>query len=140
MPTKLLPRGYNHAWKVQSKLLYLASARRISQKDKPMFPVSLCHTTYRLYSNGQAHPPGRTHRMNLGDDGGDTKPALEQYGTDLTAKAKDNKLDPVIGRDSHIQRLIQILSRRTKNNPVLVGQSGGKDISGNFFHSDGVIF
>lgn len=78
--------------------------------------------------------------MNLGDDGGDTKPALEQYGTDLTAKAKDNKLDPVIGRDSHIQRLIQILSRRTKNNPVLVGQSGGKDISGNFFHSDGVIF
>lgn len=61
--------------------------------------------------------------MNLGGEEED-KPALEKYGTDLTAKAKEGKLDPVIGRDSHIQRLIQILSRRTKNNPVLVGSSG----------------
>lgn len=43
---------------------------------------------------------------------------------DLTAKAQEGKLDPVIGRDSQIQRLIQILSRRTKNNPVLVGSAG----------------
>ena len=61
--------------------------------------------------------------MNLGGEEED-KPALEKYGIDLTAKAKEGKLDPVIGRDSHIQRLIQILSRRTKNNPVLVGSSG----------------
>ena len=61
--------------------------------------------------------------MNLGGEEED-KPALEKYGIDLTAKAKQGKLDPVIGRDSHIQRLIQILSRRTKNNPVLVGSSG----------------
>lgn len=60
--------------------------------------------------------------MNLG--GEPEKAALESYGTDLTAKARDGKLDPVIGRDSHVQRLIQILSRRTKNNPVLVGSSG----------------
>ncbi|KXL49563.1 MAG: hypothetical protein FE78DRAFT_139731, partial [Acidomyces sp. 'richmondensis'] len=52
------------------------------------------------------------------------KPALEQYGIDLTAKAKDGKLDPVIGRDSEIQRTIQVLSRRTKNNPVLIGAAG----------------
>ncbi|KAK4543727.1 chaperone ATPase hsp78 [Oleoguttula mirabilis] len=52
------------------------------------------------------------------------KPALEQYGVDLTARAKDGKLDPVIGRDAEIHRTIQILSRRTKNNPVLIGAAG----------------
>jgi ATP-dependent Clp protease ATP-binding subunit ClpB len=60
--------------------------------------------------------------MNLG--GEPEKPALEQYGIDLTARAKDGKLDPVIGRDAEIHRTIQILSRRTKNNPVLIGAAG----------------
>lgn len=60
--------------------------------------------------------------MNLG--GEPEKPALEQYGVDLTARARDGKLDPVIGRDAEIQRTIQILSRRTKNNPVVIGNAG----------------
>jgi ATP-dependent Clp protease ATP-binding subunit ClpB len=60
--------------------------------------------------------------MNLG--GEPEKPALEQYGVDLTARARDGKLDPVIGRDAEIHRTIQILSRRTKNNPVLIGAAG----------------
>lgn len=60
--------------------------------------------------------------MNMG--GEPEKPALEQYGIDLTAKAKEGNLDPVIGRDAEIQRTIQVLSRRTKNNPVLIGQAG----------------
>ncbi|EQL31242.1 ATP-dependent Clp protease ATP-binding subunit ClpB [Blastomyces dermatitidis ATCC 26199] len=76
----------------------------------------------RHYANGRAHPPGGTHRMNLGSE--PEKPALEAYGVDLTARAKDGKLDPVIGRDGEIQRTIQILSRRTKNNPVLIGSAG----------------
>jgi len=50
--------------------------------------------------------------------------ALEQYSRDLTKLAKDGKLDPVIGRESQIQRVVQILSRRTKNNPCLVGEPG----------------
>ena len=50
--------------------------------------------------------------------------ALEKYSTDLTAVAKEGKLDPVIGRDQEIRRVIQILSRRTKNNPVLIGEPG----------------
>ncbi len=50
--------------------------------------------------------------------------ALEKYGRDLTAAAAQNKLDPVIGRDDEIRRAIQILSRRTKNNPVLIGEPG----------------
>ena len=51
-------------------------------------------------------------------------PTLNQFGEDLTKKALDGKLDPVIGRNEEIQRLIQILSRRTKNNPCLIGESG----------------
>ena len=50
--------------------------------------------------------------------------ALEKYGTDLTARAREGKIDPVIGRDEEIRRTIQVLSRRTKNNPVLIGEPG----------------
>ncbi|KAM3432396.1 hypothetical protein MY4824_006600 [Beauveria thailandica] len=77
----------------------------------------------RTYATGRGpHPPGGTHRMNM--SGEEEKPALEQFGVDLTARARDGKLDPVIGRDAEIQRTIQILSRRTKNNPVLIGNAG----------------
>jgi ATP-dependent Clp protease ATP-binding subunit ClpB len=54
----------------------------------------------------------------------DTYQALEKYGRDLTDDARAGKLDPVIGRDSEIRRVIQVLSRRTKNNPVLIGEPG----------------
>lgn len=50
--------------------------------------------------------------------------ALEKYSTDLTARAREGKIDPVIGRDSEIRRVVQVLSRRTKNNPVLIGEPG----------------
>ncbi|WP_419842388.1 ATP-dependent Clp protease ATP-binding subunit [Candidatus Poriferisodalis sp.] len=50
--------------------------------------------------------------------------ALERYGRDLTEEAREDKLDPVIGRDDEIRRIIQVLSRRTKNNPVLIGEPG----------------
>ena len=53
-----------------------------------------------------------------------TLQALEQYGRDLTSDARQGKLDPVIGRDDEIRRVIQVLSRRTKNNPVLIGEPG----------------
>ncbi len=54
----------------------------------------------------------------------DTYKALEKFGVDLTKLARDGKLDPVIGRDSEIRRVVQVLSRRTKNNPVLIGEPG----------------
>ena len=54
----------------------------------------------------------------------DTFAALEKYGQDLTARAAEGKIDPVIGRDDEIRRVIQVLSRRTKNNPVLIGEPG----------------
>src|SRR3989442_9774634 len=54
-----------------------------------------------------------------------TYQALERYGRDLTDLARKGKLDPVIGRDEEIRRVIQVLSRRTKNNPLLIGEPGG---------------
>ncbi|MGH2968919.1 MAG: ATP-dependent chaperone ClpB [Solirubrobacteraceae bacterium] len=54
----------------------------------------------------------------------DTFQALEKFGRDLTAEAREGRLDPVIGRDDEIRRVIQVLSRRTKNNPVLIGEPG----------------
>ena len=53
-----------------------------------------------------------------------TYKTLEKYGTDLTEAAREGKLDPVIGRDAEIRRVVQVLSRRTKNNPVLIGEPG----------------
>ncbi|MEU1898084.1 ATP-dependent chaperone ClpB [Nocardiopsis dassonvillei] len=54
----------------------------------------------------------------------DTYQALEKYGVDLTERAREGKVDPVIGRDGEIRRVVQVLSRRTKNNPVLIGEPG----------------
>ncbi|WP_042453824.1 ATP-dependent chaperone ClpB [Streptacidiphilus jiangxiensis] len=62
-------------------------------------------------------------RVTSADPEGSYK-ALEKYGTDLTQAARDGKLDPVIGRDHEIRRVVQVLSRRTKNNPVLIGEPG----------------
>jgi len=62
-------------------------------------------------------------RVTSADPEGTYK-ALEKYGTDLTQAARDGKLDPVIGRDQEIRRVVQVLSRRTKNNPVLIGDPG----------------
>ncbi|PHV65149.1 ATP-dependent chaperone ClpB [Williamsia muralis] len=62
-------------------------------------------------------------RVTTADPEG-TYQALEKYSTDLTAAAREGKLDPVIGRDTEIRRVVQVLSRRTKNNPVLIGEPG----------------
>jgi ATP-dependent Clp protease ATP-binding subunit ClpB len=66
----------------------------------------------------------RGHARVTSADPEGTYQALEKYGVDLTASAREGKLDPVIGRDAEIRRVIQVLSRRTKNNPVLIGEPG----------------
>jgi ATP-dependent Clp protease ATP-binding subunit ClpB len=66
----------------------------------------------------------RGHARVTSQDPEGTYQALEKYGIDLTRSARDGKLDPVIGRDAEIRRVIQVLSRRTKNNPVLIGEPG----------------
>ncbi|KAK9370655.1 P-loop containing nucleoside triphosphate hydrolase protein [Lipomyces kononenkoae] len=81
-------------------------------------------TSHRSATGGSdrrnVNPNGGNFNMNLGGGGS----ALEQYGSDLTKLASEGKLDPVIGRDEEIKRTIQILSRRTKNNPALIGLAG----------------
>ncbi|MDQ1060570.1 ATP-dependent Clp protease ATP-binding subunit ClpB [Arthrobacter globiformis] len=69
-------------------------------------------------------PGVRGDRKVNSPDPENTFQALEKFGTDLTAVARSGKLDPVIGRDSEIRRVVQVLSRRTKNNPVLIGEPG----------------
>jgi len=71
-----------------------------------------------------ALPGVRGDRKVNTPDPENTFQALEKFGTDLTAVARSGKLDPVIGRDSEIRRVVQVLSRRTKNNPVLIGEPG----------------
>ncbi|MQY04929.1 ATP-dependent chaperone ClpB [Actinomadura macrotermitis] len=66
----------------------------------------------------------RGHARVTSENPEETYQALEKYGVDLTAAARDGKLDPVIGRDTEIRRVVQVLSRRTKNNPVLIGEPG----------------
>ncbi|SDP49475.1 ATP-dependent Clp protease ATP-binding subunit ClpB [Pedococcus dokdonensis] len=69
----------------------------------------------------EASRGGRSVTSETPAEGGE---ALATYGTDLTQAARDGRLDPVIGRDSEIRRVVQVLSRRTKNNPVLIGEPG----------------
>jgi ATP-dependent Clp protease ATP-binding subunit ClpC len=72
------------------------------------------------YNDGESGPEGgrRTSRK------GAKKTTLDTYGTDLTAQARSGKLDPVVGRENQIKRMVTILNRRTKNNPVLIGEPG----------------
>ncbi|KAF9329895.1 chaperone ATPase hsp78 [Podila minutissima] len=76
----------------------------------------------RLYQNGRGGPQG--FRIQPTPEQSQKGKALELYGTDLTKRASEGKLDPVIGREEEIRRTIQVLSRRTKNNPVLIGEAG----------------
>ncbi|MHA2789924.1 ATP-dependent chaperone ClpB [Corynebacterium sp. S7] len=72
----------------------------------------------------QAFPSVRGSKKVTSQDPEDQFQALEKYSTDLTARAREGKIDPVIGRDQEIRRVVQVLSRRTKNNPVLIGEPG----------------
>ncbi|MCK4961360.1 MAG: NDP-hexose 4-ketoreductase, partial [Anaerolineales bacterium] len=68
--------------------------------------------------------PGQQAQAGPGTKVKSKTPALDAFGRDLTALAREDKLDPVVGRTNEIERVIQILSRRTKNNPVLLGEAG----------------
>ncbi len=86
-------------------------------------PQKLYNETVKIVneenSNEDEEEESRTNKSSY-----NSTPTLNQFGTDLTKRAKDGKLDPVIGRKTEIQRVIEILSRRTKNNPCLIGEPG----------------
>ncbi len=116
-----------------------AMGRLLSQAQQYMTAmgdtfVSTDHLLLALARTGQfgldadavekAIPELRGGRPVTSDNPEGTFEALAKYGTDLTARAREGKLDPVIGRDAEIRRVVQVLSRRTKNNPVLIGEPG----------------
>ena len=123
----------------QQPQLSPTAARAISQAQQYMTAmgdsyVSTDHLLLALARTGQlgldadaveaAIPELRGGRPVTSDNPEGTFEALSKYGTDLTARAREGKLDPVIGRDAEIRRVVQVLSRRTKNNPVLIGEPG----------------
>lgn len=100
--------------------------------------VNICHLVGALASDGDSNVTALLKKYGMtknkaeglymaytnSAEGDEKKQTLEKYGQDLTAKAKEGKLDPVIGRDEEIRRVVEILSRRKKNNPVLIGEPG----------------
>ena len=88
----------------------------------------------------QAVATTRGSQKVTGEHAEETFDALSKFGVDLTKRAEESKLDPIIGRDEEIRRCIQVLSRRTKNNPILIGEPG-KDNSVTFrYQAKGVSF
>ena len=101
--------------------LFLLAARRRQGRDGP--PAEGC----RAHAQGAARRRSRRCAAARGVDSQEAegqREALKKYTIDLTERAREGKLDPVIGRDDEIRRTIQILQRRTKNNPVLIGEPG----------------
>jgi ATP-dependent Clp protease ATP-binding subunit ClpC len=90
----------------------------LSENLKFLYPVVIVGAGLLLYFLWQ-----RKDTLLAGFSGS-TTPVLSQYSRDLTKAAEDGKLDPVVGREEEIERVIQVLCRRTKNNPVLIGKSG----------------
>ena len=86
-------------------------------------PKKLYDETLKIINETSGSADGKEISRNVSNSFNQT-PTLNQYGTDLTKKAQEGKLDPVIGRTSQIERVIQILSRRSKNNPCLIGEPG----------------
>ncbi|MFF0339526.1 ATP-dependent chaperone ClpB [Kribbella sp. NPDC004875] len=95
-------------------LIALATVEGAAKNALGVMPDALLEAFAQMRGN---------RRITSPEAEGTTK-TLEKYGVDLTERAKDGKLDPVIGRDSEIRRVVQVLSRRTKNNPVLIGEPG----------------
>lgn len=97
-------------------LLNTAKTQHITPNFTSVMPLSQLR--------GFHFTPRMSIEMKMNPNQGEDEPALKKFATDLTELAKQGKLDPVIGRDEEIRRTIQILSRRTKNNPVLIGNAG----------------
>ena len=81
-------------------------------------------TLLRTISHGDDPPPGSSRRGEPGEEGGPARDPLESFATDLVERAARGQIDPLIGRADELERMVQVLSRRRKNNPLLVGEPG----------------
>ena len=87
-------------------------------------PQQIYNELVKVLSDEEENSDGGNNTSSYKNGSYNSTPTLNQYGTDLTRQAQEGKLDPVIGRKNEIQRVIEILSRRTKNNPCLIGEPG----------------
>ena len=87
-------------------------------------PQQIYNELVKVLSDEEGNSDGGNNTSSYKNGSYNSTPTLNQYGTDLTRQAQEGKLDPVIGRKNEIQRVIEILSRRTKNNPCLIGEPG----------------
>ena len=125
----ILEMSFNEAKKLGSLLIapehiVLATLREgqsVGARILSEFGIDANELVSSMFSQSSA-PQGKGHSPKK--SGGDVPKSLSQFGTDLTRMAKDGKFDPIVGRDKEIERVIQILSRRTKNNPCLIGEPG----------------
>mgnify|MGYP004701599817 FL=1 len=107
-----------------SSVSSIARHASIAQKASTQSTALFRHNGLNSVRLIHTSPINRQMKMNMNPTPEQDVPPLEKFGTDLTQMARDGKLDPVIGRDDEIRRTIQILSRRTKNNPSLIGKAG----------------
>ncbi|GMM49989.1 chaperone ATPase [Starmerella bacillaris] len=107
-----------------SSVSSIARHASIAQKASTQSTALFRHNGLNSVRLIHTSPISRQMKMNMNPTPEQDVPPLEKFGTDLTQMARDGKLDPVIGRDDEIRRTIQILSRRTKNNPSLIGKAG----------------
>ncbi len=125
----ILEMSFNEAKKLGSLLIapehiVLATLREgqsVGARIMSEFGIDANELVSSMFSDSGA-PQGKSNAPKNG--GGEVPKSLAQFGTDLTRMAKDGKFDPIVGRDKEIERVIQILSRRTKNNPCLIGEPG----------------
>ncbi|MCI8671980.1 MAG: ATP-dependent Clp protease ATP-binding subunit [Lachnospiraceae bacterium] len=132
---RVLENSYREARRFKSDLIGTEHILLAIIKDSECVGARLLNTMHvnipRLYADlmmsmgveGSSYKEDMENKRSKGKERSNT-PVLDAYSRDLTALARDGKLDPVIGRESEIQRVIQILSRRTKNNPCLIGEPG----------------
>ncbi len=132
---RVLENSYREARRFKSDLIGTEHILLAIIKDSECVGARLLNTMHvnipRLYADlmmsmgveGSSYNEDMENKRSKGKERSNT-PVLDAYSRDLTALARDGKLDPVIGRESEIQRVIQILSRRTKNNPCLIGEPG----------------
>ena len=97
-------------------------ARFLSRRS--VTPDAIRETIIRINGVGEVKQQSGSQKRRTSASGKKTTPTLDEFARDLTQLARDGKLDPVVGRTREIQRVIQILARRTKNNPVLIGEPG----------------
>ena len=120
----MAPQETNQNDQQQNEMPNFGGPKIIFQSNGEDIPEELQNMLkgFGMNLNGFGQAP---KQQNQGKSKGDPKlKGLDKYGTDLTARARQGKLDPVVGRKEEVDRIIQVLSRRTKNNPVLIGEPG----------------